>query len=445
VLEACRLAAGLVTRVVVASSDKAYGVHERLPYTEDAELRGRAPYDASKAAAELIAKSYFATFGVPLAIARCANLYGPGDLNWNRLVPGTIRSALRGENPVLRSDGTLVRDWLFVEDAVEAYLALADALPRPGIAGEAFNFGNGAPLTVLDLVARILAITGRERARADGPRVLRARDPAPVPRLHESAHTPRLGAAPIDRRRPRADDRLVPRAPRALAEPPGDERTAPEEAEARGERARRERQRALRARVSAEPRERPARETREDGHPEHGAASEQRDGDEAQRRRRKLREGERRQRAAAREPVHDADEQRSLRRRPAQEVHVRGLPHGAVDRAHAEAEEQDRDAELEDLGEPRGHLRAQEGERQADREQRRRVSESPPGSESRAGASRALFGDERRDGGEVIGLERVPHPERDAQETAEESLEHQCGTYFAGLRSKSCLHCVLQK
>ena len=163
VLEACRLAAGLVTRVVVASSDKAYGVHERLPYTEDAELRGRAPYDASKAAAELVAKSYFATFGVPLAIARCANLYGPGDLNWNRLVPGTIRSALRGENPVLRSDGTLVRDWLFVEDAVEAYLALAEALPRPGIAGEAFNFGNGAPLTVLDLVARILAITGSER------------------------------------------------------------------------------------------------------------------------------------------------------------------------------------------------------------------------------------------------------------------------------------------
>jgi len=162
VLEACRRAGKLVSRVVVASSDKAYGESASLPYTEDTPLRGRFPYDASKAAADLIAASYFHTYALPVAIARCGNLFGPGDVNWNRLVPGTIRSALRGESPVIRSDGTHVRDWLFVDDAVDGYLALAERAPESGVAGEAFQFGGERPLSVLELVGWILRLAGRE-------------------------------------------------------------------------------------------------------------------------------------------------------------------------------------------------------------------------------------------------------------------------------------------
>ena len=160
-LDACRECPKLVRRVVVASSDKAYGEHARLPYTEEAPLRGRFPYDASKAAAEMVALSYAASFKVPLAITRCGNLFGAGDLNWNRLVPGTIRSALRDERPVIRSDGTFVRDYFFVEDAALAYLALAERLPEPGVAGEAFNFGTETPIDVLALVRRILQLMGK--------------------------------------------------------------------------------------------------------------------------------------------------------------------------------------------------------------------------------------------------------------------------------------------
>ena len=160
VLDACRECPKLVERVIVASSDKAYGVHEKLPYTEDAPLQGRFPYDASKAAADLIAASYHHTYGVPLAITRCGNLFGGGDLNWNRLVPGTIRSALRGESPIVRSDGTLVRDYFYVKDAVAAYLALAERLPEDGFVGEAYNFGNEAPTSVLELVKQISALVG---------------------------------------------------------------------------------------------------------------------------------------------------------------------------------------------------------------------------------------------------------------------------------------------
>jgi CDP-glucose 4,6-dehydratase len=161
VLEACRASAPLVRRVVVASSDKAYGAQARLPYTEDMPLLGRFPYDASKACADIVALSYFHTHGVPVAITRCGNLFGGGDLNWSRLVPGTIRSALRGEAPVIRSNGRLVRDYFYVRDAVEAYLRLAERLPDPAVTGTAFNFGNERPLSVLDMVGLILGLMGR--------------------------------------------------------------------------------------------------------------------------------------------------------------------------------------------------------------------------------------------------------------------------------------------
>ncbi len=157
-LEACRSMAGSVQRIVLVSSDKAYGNCDRLPYTEETPLRGRNPYDASKAAADVIAMSYFHTFGLPVSIARCANLYGPGDLNWNRLVPGTIRALLAGERPVIRSDGKFLRDWFFVKDAVDALLLLADRIPQEGIVGEAFNFGTERTLPVLDVVRKILLL-----------------------------------------------------------------------------------------------------------------------------------------------------------------------------------------------------------------------------------------------------------------------------------------------
>jgi len=161
VLEACRQNARLIQRVVVASSDKAYGMHERLPYTEETPLEGRFPYDASKSCADLIALSYFHTYRTPVAVTRCGNLWGPGDLNFNRLIPGTIRSALLGESPVIRSDGTYRRDYFFVRDAVNAYLTLAGAMTGGRFAGDAFNFGNEQPFTVLEVVEIILKTIGR--------------------------------------------------------------------------------------------------------------------------------------------------------------------------------------------------------------------------------------------------------------------------------------------
>ncbi len=160
-LEAARLLGNRIERIIVASSDKAYGAHERLPYTEDTPLIGRFPYDVSKSCADLIAQSYFHSFGLPVAITRCGNLYGGGDLNFNRLVPGTIRSAIRGESPVIRSDGSFVRDYFFVRDAVDAYLQLAERVPGDGFTGEAFNFGTETPMTVLELAERLLSATGR--------------------------------------------------------------------------------------------------------------------------------------------------------------------------------------------------------------------------------------------------------------------------------------------
>lgn len=154
-LEACRLHRDLVERVVIASSDKAYGAQPHLPYTEDMPVAGMHPYEVSKSAADLIARTYYHTYGLPVAIARCGNVFGGGDLNWSRIVPGTIRSFLRGERPVVRSDGSYVRDYFYVKDASRAYLRLGERLGDPQVVGEAFNFSNESPMSVLDLVAVI--------------------------------------------------------------------------------------------------------------------------------------------------------------------------------------------------------------------------------------------------------------------------------------------------
>ncbi len=148
-----------VKQIVIASSDKAYGDHETLPYSEDAPLQGRHPYDVSKSCADLIAQSYATTYKTPVAITRCGNFYGGGDLNWNRIVPGTIRSVQRGQRPVIRSDGRFVRDYFYAEDGATANMVLAEALAQnPDLRGEAFNFSNEIQVTVLELVERLLAL-----------------------------------------------------------------------------------------------------------------------------------------------------------------------------------------------------------------------------------------------------------------------------------------------
>jgi CDP-glucose 4,6-dehydratase len=150
------------TRVVVASSDKAYGSHDELPYREDYALQPSYPYDVSKAATDLIARSYAATFGMPVAVTRLANVYGPGDVNWARVVPDTARALVRGERPVIRSDGTPERDYMYVEDAAAAYLAVAESLGDPKNYGRAWNAGSGEPLSVLEIVSRLIEISGRD-------------------------------------------------------------------------------------------------------------------------------------------------------------------------------------------------------------------------------------------------------------------------------------------
>jgi CDP-glucose 4,6-dehydratase len=144
-----------VQRVVIASSDKAYGEQPNLPYTEDMPLNGRRPYEVSKSCADLITQAYHHTYDLPVAIARCGNVYGGGDLNWSRIVPGTIRSFLRGERPIIRSDGTYVRDYIYVEDVARAYVRLAECLDDDWVRGEAFNFSTESPLTVIELVGTI--------------------------------------------------------------------------------------------------------------------------------------------------------------------------------------------------------------------------------------------------------------------------------------------------
>ncbi|MEP6573672.1 MAG: GDP-mannose 4,6-dehydratase [Gemmatimonadota bacterium] len=162
-LEACRLCSRLVKRVLVASSDKAYGSHEKLPYTEDAPLQGRFPYDVSKSCADLISISYWHSYRLPVAVTRCGNLFGGGDLNFNRLIPGTIRSAHRDKSPVIRSDGTFVRDYFYVRDAVDAYLQLAEHMPDERFLGQAFNFGTETPLSVVEVAESILRMMGKPK------------------------------------------------------------------------------------------------------------------------------------------------------------------------------------------------------------------------------------------------------------------------------------------
>ncbi len=155
-LEACRRSPK-VASIVVASSDKAYGDQEHLPYNETMPLQGRHPYDVSKSCADLIAQTYAASYNLPVAVTRCGNFYGGGDLNWNRVVPGTIRSIIRGERPVVRSDGNFVRDYFYIEDGAAAYMLLAERLASyAGLRGQAFNFSNESQISVLDMVELIL-------------------------------------------------------------------------------------------------------------------------------------------------------------------------------------------------------------------------------------------------------------------------------------------------
>ena len=159
-LEACRRQSGAVERIVIVSSDKAYGTSATLPYTEQMPLKPSFPYDVSKACSDLIAQSYYMTYGLPLTIARCGNIFGGGDLNWSRIIPGTIRSLLKNQPPLIRSDGTFIRDYIYVQDVVEAYLLLARHATREGIQGEAFNFAPSKPYSVLEIVGILQDLMG---------------------------------------------------------------------------------------------------------------------------------------------------------------------------------------------------------------------------------------------------------------------------------------------
>ena len=163
VLEACRIHQRLVKRIVVASSDKAYGDVATLPYTEDMTPLGRFPYDVSKSCTDLLARSYSETYDLPVTIARCGNIYGGGDLNWSRIIPGTIRSFLDNEKPLIRSDGKFTRDYIFVQDVVGAYLLLASKTQDQGIRGQAFNFSGEQPWNVLEIVQNIQKFMGCEQ------------------------------------------------------------------------------------------------------------------------------------------------------------------------------------------------------------------------------------------------------------------------------------------
>jgi CDP-glucose 4,6-dehydratase len=160
-LDACRVHRDLVKRVVIASSDKAYGDSPTLPYTEDMPANGRHPYDVSKSCTDLLAQTYAHTYGMAVTVARCGNIYGGGDLNWSRIVPGTIRSIVAGQAPVLRSDGQFVRDYIYVEDVVDAYLALAVNCEADGVKGEAFNFSPESRVTVIEITKMIQRLMGR--------------------------------------------------------------------------------------------------------------------------------------------------------------------------------------------------------------------------------------------------------------------------------------------
>lgn len=147
----------IIEQIVVASSDKAYGDQPVLPYDENTPLQGTHPYDVSKSCADLICRTYFVSYKLPVCVTRCGNFYGPGDLNWNRIVPGTVRSVIRGERPIIRSDGTLIRDYFYVRDGAAGYMFLAEKMAQmPQIHGEAFNFSNEIQMTVLQITDKIL-------------------------------------------------------------------------------------------------------------------------------------------------------------------------------------------------------------------------------------------------------------------------------------------------
>ncbi|MBD7915284.1 GDP-mannose 4,6-dehydratase [Clostridium sp. Sa3CUN1] len=161
ILEAARKSP-LIKQVIVASSDKAYGDQEKLPYDENMPLQGKHPYDVSKSCADLIAQTYYETYNLPVCITRCGNLYGGGDLNFNRIIPQSIQSILNKESPVIRSDGSFIRDYFYIEDAVDAYINLAEKVVELNLGGQAFNFSNEIQLTVLELVNKILKIMGSD-------------------------------------------------------------------------------------------------------------------------------------------------------------------------------------------------------------------------------------------------------------------------------------------
>ncbi len=159
-LEAARRSPA-VRQIVIASSDKAYGDQQVLPYDEDAPLEGRHPYDVSKSCADLIAQTYAKSYDLPVAVTRCGNFYGGGDLNWSRIVPGTVRALLAGQRPVIRSDGSLIRDYFYVEDGAAAYMMLAEKLAaEPALRGQAFNFSNELQVTVLQLTEALTKVVG---------------------------------------------------------------------------------------------------------------------------------------------------------------------------------------------------------------------------------------------------------------------------------------------
>ncbi len=166
-LEACRVHSRRVRGIVVASSDKAYGEQAKLPYVEEMPLLGRHPYAVSKACTDLLAQSYMHTYNLPAAIVRCGNIFGGGDLHWNRIVPGTIRSLLLGERPQIRSNGKMLRDYVYVQDVVSAYLCVAEKLQEPKVRGSAFNIASEKPSTVLDIVGRIQQLMGCSHLRPE--------------------------------------------------------------------------------------------------------------------------------------------------------------------------------------------------------------------------------------------------------------------------------------
>ena len=157
-MEVARERSGQIKRVLVASSDKAYGTSKYLPYDESTPLAGEGPYDVSKSCTDLLARSYYLTYGVPTVIARCGNIYGGGDVNWSRIVPGTIKSLLNGDQPIIRSNGKFLRDYIYVEDAVQAYLKMAEAIDVNNAAGEAYNFSREEPIDVMTIYLSLIHI-----------------------------------------------------------------------------------------------------------------------------------------------------------------------------------------------------------------------------------------------------------------------------------------------